>query len=35
MDSRSVGRPCPRCHTRIEKMQYLGGSCIFCPRCQT
>ncbi len=35
MDSRAVGRPCPICSTPIEKMQYLGGACYFCPRCQT
>jgi formamidopyrimidine-DNA glycosylase len=35
MGSRSAGRPCPRCRTRVEKIQYLGGACYFCPRCQT
>jgi formamidopyrimidine-DNA glycosylase len=35
MGPRSVGRPCPGCRTRIEKIQYLGGACYFCPRCQT
>lgn len=34
MDSRAVGRPCPICGTAIEKIQYLGGACYFCPRCQ-
>lgn len=34
MDSRLVGQPCPVCETPIEKMQYLGGVCVFCPRCQ-
>jgi formamidopyrimidine-DNA glycosylase len=22
------------CGTKIEKIQYLGGACYFCPRCQ-
>jgi len=35
MDSHAVGRPCPECGNRIEKIQYLGGACYFCPRCQT
>ncbi len=34
MDSKSAGKPCPVCATPIEKMQYLGGACYFCPRCQ-
>ncbi len=34
MDSHSVGRPCPRCGHTIEKMQYLGGACYYCPKCQ-
>jgi len=34
MDSKSVGKPCPVCATPIEKIQYLGGACYFCPRCQ-
>ena len=34
MDSRSVGKPCPRCGHTIEKMQYLGGACYYCPECQ-
>ena len=34
MDSRAAGRPCPTCGTPIEKIQYLGGACYFCPRCQ-
>lgn len=34
MDSRAVGQPCPRCGHAIEKMQYLGGACYFCPQCQ-
>jgi formamidopyrimidine-DNA glycosylase len=35
MDSKAVGRPCPVCGGPIEKMQYLGGACYFCPDCQT
>ncbi len=34
MDSRAPGRPCPRCNQSVEKMQYLGGKCYFCPNCQ-
>lgn len=34
MDSKSVGKPCPVCQTTIEKMQYLGGACYYCPGCQ-
>lgn len=34
MDSRAVGRPCPTCGATVEKIQYLGGACYFCPECQ-
>jgi formamidopyrimidine-DNA glycosylase len=34
MDSQSAGKPCPECGTTIEKIQYLGGACYFCPQCQ-
>jgi formamidopyrimidine-DNA glycosylase len=34
MDKNSAGHPCPECGTEIEKMQYLGGACYFCPNCQ-
>jgi formamidopyrimidine-DNA glycosylase len=34
MDKDSAGNPCPRCGTTIQKMQYLGGACYFCPSCQ-
>jgi formamidopyrimidine-DNA glycosylase len=34
MDSRAVGRPCPNCGAVVEKIQYLGGACYFCPNCQ-
>jgi len=35
MDNRVVGQPCPTCGVAIEKIQYLGGACYFCPRCQS
>lgn len=34
MDKEAAGRPCPACGTTVEKMQYLGGTCYFCPACQ-
>jgi formamidopyrimidine-DNA glycosylase len=34
MDSKAVGHPCPECGGTIEKMQYLGGACYYCPGCQ-
>jgi formamidopyrimidine-DNA glycosylase len=34
MDKNAVGRPCPECGTKIQKIQYLGGACYFCPHCQ-
>ncbi len=34
MDRDAEGAPCPECGTRIEKMQYLGGACYYCPKCQ-
>jgi formamidopyrimidine-DNA glycosylase len=34
MDKNAAGCPCPECGTKIEKMQYLGGACYFCPSCQ-
>jgi formamidopyrimidine-DNA glycosylase len=34
MDSHAAGKPCPACGTVVEKMQYLGGACYFCPHCQ-
>jgi formamidopyrimidine-DNA glycosylase len=34
MDRNAAGRPCPECGKKIEKIQYLGGACYFCPRCQ-
>jgi len=34
MDNKALARPCPGCGGRIEKIQYLGGACYFCPACQ-
>ncbi|MBN1413136.1 MAG: hypothetical protein JW969_20015 [Spirochaetales bacterium] len=34
MDKNTMGKPCPQCGTKIEKIQYLGGACYFCPACQ-
>lgn len=34
MDSNAAGKPCPECGHTVEKMQYLGGACYFCPKCQ-
>jgi formamidopyrimidine-DNA glycosylase len=34
MDNRAAGNPCPSCGSLIEKIQYLGGACYFCPNCQ-
>jgi formamidopyrimidine-DNA glycosylase len=34
MDSAAAGKPCPECGRTVEKMQYLGGACYFCPKCQ-
>jgi formamidopyrimidine-DNA glycosylase len=34
MDAKSAGLPCPVCETTIQKIQYLGGACYFCPNCQ-
>ena len=34
MDRSAAGRPCPRCGETVQKMQYLGGACYFCPACQ-
>ncbi|MEN6363797.1 MAG: DNA-formamidopyrimidine glycosylase family protein [Rectinema sp.] len=31
----TVGRGCPGCGSRIERIQYLGGASCFCPECQT
>jgi formamidopyrimidine-DNA glycosylase len=34
MDRNALQRPCPVCGGEIQKIQYLGGACYFCPRCQ-
>lgn len=34
MDKNAAGRPCPECGVSVEKIQYLGGACYFCPHCQ-
>ena len=34
MDSHRAGRPCQECGGIVQKMQYLGGACYFCPNCQ-
>jgi formamidopyrimidine-DNA glycosylase len=34
MDRHAAGKPCPECGHTVEKIQYLGGACYFCPVCQ-
>jgi formamidopyrimidine-DNA glycosylase len=34
MDKKALQKPCPICGEEIQKIQYLGGACYFCPRCQ-
>ena len=34
MSSKTAGKPCPECGTKILKMAFLGGACYFCPKCQ-
>ena len=34
MDKNAVGRPCPGCGGEVVKIQYLGGACYLCERCQ-
>ena len=34
MDRHAVDQPCPVCGKKVEKIQYLGGACFFCPGCQ-
>jgi formamidopyrimidine-DNA glycosylase len=34
MDNKAAGQPCPNCGATVEKIQYLGGACYFCPSCQ-
>ena len=35
MDQFAKGKPCPQCGETIQKLSFLGGSCYFCPACQT
>jgi formamidopyrimidine-DNA glycosylase len=34
MDSAAAGKPCSDCGRKVEKIQYLGGACYLCPKCQ-
>lgn len=34
MDKNTARWPCRQCGTTIQKIQYLGGACYFCPQCQ-
>jgi formamidopyrimidine-DNA glycosylase len=34
LDKNALGKPCPACGSKIERIQYLGGMCYFCPACQ-
>jgi formamidopyrimidine-DNA glycosylase len=34
MDKNALKRPCPICGGKIQKIQYLGGTCYLCPSCQ-
>ncbi len=34
MDKNAAGKPCKKCRTPVEKTQYLGGACYYCPICQ-
>jgi formamidopyrimidine-DNA glycosylase len=34
MDKNALKHPCPECGKKIQKIQYLGGACYFCPSCQ-
>jgi len=34
LSSKTAGKPCPECSTKIEKIAYLGGASYFCPKCQ-
>jgi formamidopyrimidine-DNA glycosylase len=35
MDKHAVKNPCPQCGGKVEKIQYLGVACYFCPGCQS
>ncbi|MFN2145433.1 MAG: DNA-formamidopyrimidine glycosylase family protein [Anaerolineales bacterium] len=34
MDKQALKRPCPACGGEVVKIQYLGGACYLCERCQ-
>ena len=34
MDNAAAGKPCPDCGRKVERIQYLGGACYFCQKCQ-
>jgi formamidopyrimidine-DNA glycosylase len=34
MSAKTVGKPCPRCGARVQKLAFLGGTCYYCPKCQ-
>jgi len=34
MDKEALKRPCPACGGEVVKIQYLGGACYLCERCQ-
>lgn len=34
MSAATVGKPCPKCGVKIQKIAFLGGTCYFCPKCQ-
>ena len=34
MDRHALERPCPACGGVIKKIQYLGGACYICSKCQ-
>jgi len=34
LSAKTVGKPCPECGAKIEKIAYLGGTCYLCPKCQ-
>lgn len=34
LSKNTLGTPCPRCGTALEKAAYLGGAVYYCPTCQ-
>jgi len=34
MSSKTVGRPCPGCGAKVQKIAFLGGAWYFCAKCQ-